>query len=167
MIRFVGGAMICTVSSYFGFYMADRLKKRRNFLREMVDSLSFIGREMEFGRYELHRIFANLCDTATLFGFFKICNDKIEDWGIKKSWEHAVCEISCDACLKNEDKAALMTLSGELGMTDINGQRKAIERTVSALAECEKKADEEYIRLSKAYRGCGVLLGVFFLILSI
>ncbi len=167
MLRLLGGLMICIVSSYCGFFMADRLKKRRDFLRGMENALSFIQTEIEFGKYELRYIFKRIEDSPSLCGFFKCCTDAMKDNGIKSAWKKAVEKIADDANLKEEDKTALEELSKELGMSDVCGQKKAIERTVALINGYGKHAEEEYLRLSKTYKGCGVLLGVFFLIILI
>lgn len=167
MLKLLGGLMICTVCSYCGFYMSDRLKRRRDFLLGMENALSFIKTEIEFGRYDLKHIFLKIDNSPQLCGFFGICTDRIEELGIKKAWSEAADKTGDVANLKVEDKNVLRELSRELGMSDVEGQKKAINRTADHIKECRKNAEEEYARLSKTYKGCGVLLGVFFLIILI
>lgn len=167
MLSAIGSGMICITSAYFGFYMAERLKKRYCFLREMINALLFIERETEFGKYELSRLFKKLEGVSALGGFFKLCRNGMEENGIKQAWRDAAKETADKVCLKEWDITTVSELAEELGMTDARGQKKAIKRTVGILNECCKNAEEEYNRLSKPYRHCGVLIGIFFLILFI
>ena len=67
--------------------------------------------------------------------------------------------------LSSHEKDTLLQLGNQLGMSDVSGQRTAISRTVHQLDEYVAFADREYIRLAKPYRSCGILLGVFVLII--
>ena len=49
-------------------------------------------------------------------------------------------------------------------MTDIWGQQKAIKRTAELAAQCAETAAEQYARLARPYRGCGILAGIFIMI---
>ena len=163
MIRLFGGMMVFFVFAYCGFYLSGRIKARRDFLRAMSGALSFIASEIEYSHYDLIDIFKRADSSPSLCGFFTRCAEGIEKYGIRKVWDKEVGECVDLGLLK--DGEILKELGRQLGMSDIEGQKKAIERTVAVLDDNGKTADEEYVRLSKPYRSCGILLGVFFLII--
>lgn len=167
MIRLFGGILIFIVSAYCGFYLSDRLKKRRDFLRAMSGALSFTATEMEFAHHTLDNIFMRADISPALYGFFKMCSDTMKKSGVRSAWNRSVSDCSEKAALKTEDKEVLLQLGSQIGMSDIEGQKNAIKRTITHLNEYAKSADEEYVRLSKPYKSCGILLGVFVLIMII
>lgn len=167
MLRLIGGLMAATVSALYGFGMANRLKRRRDFLTALSGALSFIAAEIKFGRYHMPNIFAKIDNVPSLCGFFTTVGEKMAEDGLRKAWGCGLETVSERACLRAEDVQTLMSLGGELGMSDVSGQSDAIARAVTHIDEGICNAREEYERLSRVYRGCGVLLGVFFLIIVI
>lgn len=167
MFRIMGGGMICAATTYVGFSLADRLKKRYDFLRAMVGALQFIRSQIEFGRYDLRYIFERIDETPAFCGFFSICRSLMDDRGVQEAWKTAIDEIFGKGFLKDVDMEGLVLLAAELGMSDIRGQTKAIDASLEVLKKTIWDAKEEYDKMFKTYRGCGVLLGVFFLILFI
>ena len=165
MIRLFGGLLIFIVSAYCGFYFSDRLKKHRDFLHSVSGALTFTASEIEFGQYELERIFRRLDTSPALCGFFNACADKIKDCGIRRAWSDTVHEYTDCTGLTAPETDILIQLGNQLGMSDADGQKKAISRAVKQLDEYAGLADAEYTRLSKPYRSCGILLGVFVLII--
>lgn len=167
MFKMTGALLIASVAVWFGFAAADRLKRRRDFLTAFGTSLTVLETEIEFGRYELKRIFEKLDGGGRLFGFYGICASEIEEKGIKKAWSAAVERSADAACLNAEDKDAILALGQELGMSDVSGQRKTIERCAALLAQGAENAESEYARLAKVYRSCGILAGAFAVLIFI
>ena len=167
MLRLLGGLCVLVFASYGGFYMSGRLKTRRDFLRYMSESLTYIASEIEFGHYELKDIFMRIDNSSAVYDFFKKCAERLHKSGIRRAWEQSITECRETIHLKNEDIDVLLQLGTQIGMSDIAGQKTAISRAVTHLDTFAGSADEEYRRLGKTYRSCGVLLGVFFLIMVI
>lgn len=167
MLSFLGGGMICAVSSYCGFYLASRLEKRRDFLRGMRDALAFMRTEIAFAKNELGYIFSGLERSSGLCGFFKMCNESLKDCGIKAAWQAALDKTAEDVNLSPEDIRILKQLGQVLGMSDVKGQMSAIDTAVSHLNDSIATAEADCNRLCRVYRQCGVLLGIFILIIVI
>ncbi len=165
MLKLFGGTLIFIVLAYCGFYFAERLKKHRDFLSSVSCALSFTATEIEFGHSELEQIFRRADTSPALCGFFTVCADEIKNLGIRKAWSNAVNVFEERMMLSPPEKDTLLQLGNQLGMSDVGGQRTAISRTVHQLDEYAALADAEYVRLSKPYRSCGILLGVFVLII--
>lgn len=166
MLKLFGSLMIGAVCAWYGFVLSDKLKKRMDFLDAFITSLTALETEISFGKYELRTIFKKL-DNERLFGFYKRCAEHIRETGIHDAWERAAADTAGAAYLRENDINAISVLGSELGKTDIEGQRKNISRVRELLNICAENAREEYGRLSKVYRSCGVLAGVFVVIVLI
>lgn len=164
MTKLFGGILVAVVCAYYGFTAADRLKKRKDFLTAFLSSLSFLETEMCFGHYDLKSVFQRI-DDKRLFNLYTDCAERITESGIRQAWKDSVKRKSDAAYLKMSDTDALLSLGTELGMSDIEGQKKAIARASQLISQCSDNADEEYSRLGRVYRSCGVLAGVFVVIM--
>lgn len=159
MIRFFGAAMVGVVLAYFGFSSASRLKERRDYISEFITSLSVLETEMEFGRYSLKELFELLDKRFGRLVIYGKSAECIDESGIKKAWCKACDEIAL--YVGAEERSIIKGLGDELGMSDVRGQKRALSRTSALLSELQKSAAEDYERLSRVYRWCGVLAGVF------
>lgn len=166
-MRFLVGIIMLCTSAYAGFYLSDRLKRRRDFLMGMSVALSQLASEIEFSHNTLSQIFDSFCDRRELCGFFSDCKMQIDSLGIRRAWQTATELVGESAMLKNDDIRIIASLGGELGMTDVSGQKTAIARVIRQLDANAVTAEEEYSRLGRTYRQCGLLVGVFFIIILI
>ncbi len=166
MLRTVGSFLIATVCAYYGFASAERLKRRCEFLTAFITSLSVLETEICFGRYSLESVFKRL-DDKRLFGLYTSCCENILQSGIRKSWNDSTEQAAEQASLKASDRDAVLSLGNELGMSDVEGQKKAIARAAGLATLCEESARDEYSRLGRVYRSCGLLLGAFVLLMFI
>lgn len=148
-----------SVSVYFGFYLSNRLKLRCGFLKEMVSAIMFTLSEIEFTHAELSDIFKRIGTRKYAGDFFVRCAANIRANGIRRTWEEAVDNAADRVYLTAEDIEVMKELGMYLGMSDIDGQKNAIGIAAARLGENIKGADEEYARMSKTYKSCGVLLG--------
>ncbi len=164
MLKFIGAALIGSVCAYYGFISADRLRKRRNFLSDFKSSLSVIETEITMGRYELGVIFKRIDSDQRLYGLYGLCASLIEEKGIRKAWRLAVEKSAGQGCLKKEDISVISSLGNELGMSDVDGQKKALKRAAELVRPLSENAAEECARLSRVYRSCGVLAGIFIIL---
>lgn len=164
MLKLIGASLLGFVCAYYGFISADRLKKRRDFLNEFKSSLSVIETEIVLGRYELGEIFRGIDKSQKLYGLYGICASLIEENGIRNAWKLASEKAGEQGCLKKEDISAVSSLGNELGMSDTDGQKKALKRAAELIKPLADNAGEEYTRLARVYRSCGVLAGIFIIL---
>lgn len=162
--RIFGGGLIAGAIAWQGMCQAQKLRNRVDFLKAVSVGLETVMTEMEFGRYEIGYIFKKL-NIKNDRDFFENCEKRIKNKGIKKAWSEAVEEVTGYGFLKGNDSDIILQLGNRLGMSDIEGQKNCIDMTVSELKKNIAVAEEEYVRLSKMYRGCGVLLGIFIMII--
>ena len=164
MLKLTGAVLIGAVCAMYGFSAADKLKRRRNFLNAFLTSLAVLETEIVFGRYPLGVIFRRIKNNE-LCGLYTDCD--IENLGIRAAWETSAKAAADEAGLKENELSAVLTLGAELGMTDIEGQKKSIARTRELAAAYAADAEDDYRRLGRAYRGCGIAAGIFFILMLI
>lgn len=161
MLRMTGALLICLVCIWVGFSAADRLRRRRDFLECFVTSLSVLETEITFGMRGLGTIFRDMSSDDRLYGLYGSCAETLAERGIKTAWSDAVNGVCDNAALTGADAETIRALGSELGMSDVGGQKRAIERTAELLSKSADEAGERCMRLTKVYRGCGVLSGIF------
>lgn len=165
-VRLLGGMMIATGVAWWGMYEAKKLKDRVEFMKAVSSGLIRAKSQIEFGKFDIGYIFKRLAIEKDR-DLFKLCGEDIKQRGIKSAWENAVNNVCEDGILKDTDKNIILQLGNTLGMSDVKGQINNIDMVVAELEKCILDAEDENTRLGKVYRGCGVLLGVFIMIILI
>ncbi len=165
-IRFLGGIMVATGALWWGMCEAKKLRDRVEFLKAVSSGLVRTKTQIEFGRFDIGYIFKKF-NIDKDRGLFKMCSENILQMGIKNAWESAVNHSCDDGFLKKDDKNVVLQLGNSLGMSDVEGQKNNIDMVVAELEKSILTAEDENMRLGKVYRGCGVLLGVFIMIILI
>lgn len=156
MLRIIGAAMIIFAGSMIGFLKSDGLKKRAECLDRIISGLNLLETDINYGKKDLYGALFSIGETHKIDMFKTIAKNLSKD-GIKGAIGTALAE---EEFLLERDKAPLRALSDNLGMTDGATQAQAIKRAVSSLLEGKKNAHDEYARLGRLYRSCGVLCGV-------
>lgn len=165
-VRFLGGLMVATGISWWGMSEAKKLKDRVEFLKAVLAGLTRTKTQIEFGRFDIGYIFRKL-NIKNDRNLFSLCAEHIKKEGIRGAWEKSVNSVCDDGIIKEDEKNVILQLGNSLGMSDIEGQKNNIDMVVTELKKCITMAEDENIRLGKVYRGCGVLLGVFIMIILI
>lgn len=156
MLRIIGAAMIIFAGSMIGFLKSDGLKKRAECLDKIITGLNLLETDIGYGKTDLSRALFSIGETHKI-GMFKTIGKNLSKDGIKGAISMALID---EEFLLERDKAPIRALSNILGMTDSRAQVGAIKRTVLSLLEGKKNAQDEYARLGRLYRSCGVLGGV-------
>ncbi len=164
-LRLAGAAAVFASCTVMGFSLSDRLKKRAGYLGNIIEALSLLETEIAFGRSRVKEAFLRVdaaCDTR---GLFKTAAEKMEEEGIKKAWRGAVEEKRDELRLTDADAEAVISLSERLGMTDTENQIKNIRYVKGRLEPLLKEAEGEYGQAGRLYRGGGILVGVFLILI--
>ena len=163
MHRIVGAAMIILAGSLLGFLKADSLKRRVQNINRIISGLNLLETEISYERKNLKPVLFSIGERLRI-DFFKRMSEEIDKNGIRKALKIALSE---EEDLLEEDKATILDLGENLGMTDRDSQVIAIKRAVSGLCEAKKQAETEYERLGRLYRSTGVLGGILVAIILI
>jgi len=148
MIVFAGGML--------GFLKSDSLKKRAECLDGIISGLNLLETDINYGKSDLFSILMAIGETHKI-GMFKTIAKNLSKDGIKVATDKALAE---EEFLLERDKAPIRTLAENLGKTDSVTQAGAIRWAVSGLSEGKKNACDEYAKLGRLYRSCGVLGGI-------
>lgn len=165
-VKFIGGVMVATGAIWWGMCEAGKLRDRVEFLKAVLLGLVRAKTQIEFGKFDIGYIFKKLNITKDR-GLFKMCSENIAEKGIKTAWETAVENVCGDGLIKDDDKNIILQLGNSLGMSDVSGQINNVDMVVAELEKSILIAEEENIRLGKVYRGCGILSGLFIMIILI
>lgn len=164
MLRFLGSAALGAVCVMYGFGRAAQLLRRRDFLRGFCGALSVIETEISFGRRTLSEIFPGL-DSTELCGLFTGCASELDALGIRRAWQIAAEAAAQTAGLTADERDVIFSLGSELGRSDVEGQKNILKRTEAFVSAQLDKAEDEYKRMGRVYRSCGLLAGALILLI--
>lgn len=156
MFRIIGSGMIIFAGSMIGFLKSDSLKKRAECIGSIILGLNLLETDIGYGRNDLFCALISIGENHGI-GMFKAIAQNLSKDGIKVATDKALAE---EGYLLERDKAPIRALAESLGMTDSVTQVRTIKRAVSVLSEGKKNAQEEYAKLGRLYRSCGVLGGI-------
>lgn len=156
MFRIIGAAMIIFAGSMIGFLKSDSLKKREESIDRIISGLNLLETDISYGKEDLYGTLFAIGEAHNINMFKTVAKNLLKD-GIKGAVNVA---LDGETYLLERDKAPLRVLGDNLGMTDGANQSGAIKRAVLSLLEGKKNAQEEYARLGRLYRSCGVLGGI-------
>lgn len=156
MFRIIGAGMIIFAGSMIGFLKSDGLKKRGECLDRIISGLNLLETDIGYGKTDLSKALFSIGENHKI-EMFKIMAKNLSKDGIKVALDKA---LATEEFLLEKDKEPMRALSEILGMTDSKTQVSAIKRAVSGLLEGKKEALEEYARLGRLYRSCGILGGI-------
>ena len=140
--------------------MATRLKKRTDFLGEILNFLKALAVEIEFSLSDLPSILKKISvsDMCSKLAFLKQCvfliNNNID---FPVAWSASIEEKA--PLLNKEEKDKLHTLGLSLGTTDLTGQKKIIELFSEYFTSFYTQAKSKEDKLYGIYILIGALAG--------
>lgn len=160
--------MVLASVIFTGVMLSSRLKKRAVFLCETVMFISQVSMEIEFISLPLFEILKKIAggDCCKSLDFISMCieNRKNGD-DFSVCWETAV-EASL-LPMKKEERQKLKSLSGLLGTSDINGQKKMLSLYSSYFTAYYEKAVKENEKYGKMCVTLSAVMGTGIFILLI
>lgn len=156
MFRIIGAVMIIFAGSMIGFLKSDSLKKRAECLDRIISGLNLLETDISYGKTELSGSLSAIGESHKIEIFKTVAKNLSKD-GIKSAITQA---LEGEEFLLEGDKVHILALGEILGLTDSTTQSGAIKRAVLSLSEGKKNAQEEYAKLGRLYRSCGVLGGI-------
>jgi len=172
MLRIAVCGTIIAGCGYLGLLLADTFKKRVVQLEELQNVL--LGLEFDIGFMNLPLGEALLrCGDRAKGGIrdvmMYVCDRLTEDrcHNMQGVWKRALDRFSQELYLTAEDKKILIDFSKALGGGDSEREINNIKMTSARLAVAERDARELAKRNTKMYRGLGLLVGIFIVIVLI
>lgn len=162
MLKLIGACLVIVGGTLWGFFEADKLRRRTEKLGQILFALKLLENEVV---YEKRDIKSALYAIGKTNGpeFLLYGAENIERLGIKGALCQAVNKYEND--ILGTDKNTLKILWENLGMSDADSQAKAIRHIAGILKEAKAVAEDEYAKGGKLKRGMGFLGGVFMVIL--
>lgn len=157
MLRIIGSTLIILSGTLLGFLKSDMLRRRSECLTKIISGLNLLETDISYGKKDLQKALLTIGENHKI-ELFKNMAKKIPTIGIKEAISSALKE-ECE-CLLQRDKAPILALGENLGMTDSLSQEISIKRAVLTLSESKKEAEAEYAKFGRLYRSVGVLGGI-------
>lgn len=169
-MQWIGAVIILTVTTWAGFDIASRFKKRPGQIRQWKNALQMIEAEMVFGQSSLLEVCENLSLhlPKPINIFFKEILKEDEVWeDFSSVWsKHLKKHWSLNALAKTE--LEILTQFGRtLGQHDLEQQQKQIQLTLHHLDRELHEALVAGDQYQKMARGMGILSGLLVIILII
>lgn len=160
MAKVLGCVLIILSSTLAGAYLSEKLRQRRNFLKEFLSFLNSLKIQL---RYSSGDIF----QTISLCGDFPMLNPllsnikegNLNNTSFKQLWAKSVCVIPKSFGLKKSDINALLDFGSTLGTTDTMGELSHIDLYTEIFKKALDNAQEDLERKSKLYKTMGFFLG--------
>lgn len=156
MLRIIGAIMIIVSGSVIGFLKSEALRKRSESIERIISGLNLLETDISYKKADLKDALLSIGENHKISMFKAIAENLLKE-GIKRAIDTALKE---EEFLLERDKEPVRALGDNLGMTDSKTQTQAIKRAVFVLTEERKNAQEEYARLGRLYKSCGVLGGI-------
>ena len=167
MIKFIGGTMIFLSAAAYGFKRAYTPYRRYKNLGNVLSALIILENEISFTQTYIDDIFVNIANILKTDKLFKTAVNMPHDVQMSKRWEQAVMKDYNNLSFTDDDAQILISLSQGLGITNRTGQIQSIKHIHTLIEIQIKHAYEEYVNQSKLFKGLGVCVGLFIIILLI
>lgn len=165
LIKLIAGCAIVGVSWFFGRRMSQNLKVRTDSLEMFCRALVLLESEITFSASSLDIAIKNIAKSIGESDIFLYIAKRIPEIGARGAWCEGIKKYRKNLCLTDEDVRILLSLSGELGITDRENQVKIICYVAELLKRAQNEAQEKFLSYSKLYTNVSVGIGAIFAIL--
>lgn len=158
---------ILLASSYIGFLISDKYKRRVEELKEIKKGLHIFETKIRYTGEPIPEIFSELSMNLdkNIGKLFKDASHRMQEKTAKDAWQEAINNLKTS--MTKEDKEVLKGLGKLLGKTDIEGQVSQIDLTSNFMDSQIEKAEKELLKNDKLYRTLGVVSGLALVIILI
>lgn len=165
MIRFLGAILITGCGLWFGERQARMLRERGQILEDLINGLEQVHRELELRQTPLPELLKGVGQrvrypAGQLFSVY--IGQTGEENRFAPLWDKQVEQLPM---LTREERHSVSSLGGILGRYPVREQGAAIEGVCTYLKQCGERADKEYRRMGKVWRGLGAACGGILVIL--
>ncbi|SDI96038.1 stage III sporulation protein AB [Salimicrobium halophilum] len=169
MMSSIGSLLILSVTTFFGFGIANNYEKRPKYLREWKYVLSVMETEIIHGHSSIEHVCAKIStQKIRLSSFFaSIKETLLGERNFSLVWEKALSTHETSFYLQEEDLEILKQLGQVLGKYSIREHQKHFSLTQHHLEEQYQQAVKETEQYRKMARGLGVLSGCLIVLLLI
>ncbi len=166
MVRLIGAGILGLCCLGAGFSFARRRIQRVRQLEACLQMVNTVTIEMQYHAIPILRLVQSLSETPSLapLRFLPLCREKMAEEPFPRAFAQALREAP--GALEHEDLRAV-SLMGELGSTDLEGQQHTLETMRERLTELLEQARERQGREAKLCRTLGALAGAGVFLLAV
>ena len=170
MLKFIACIMILGGCSALGMFFAAGFRKRVNQLTEFENAFVQLEYDIGYLNIPLDEAFEKLSKStesiiSDIFKYISYRLNKNKCCDMYKVWKRAIEWSSYDLYLSNADKQILLDFSKTLGQGNSEKEKNNIKLTLMRLKIAQSEAQSAAITNVKMYRGLGILVGIFIVIL--
>ncbi len=165
--KLIGAIFIIVSCMFFSNCLTDKLRKRRDSLKAFDRLLILLETEIAYLNNPLETAFLNISYSVDLGDFLPHLISGIKKDGIKLSWQRSIKAFKSELSLTDGDIKILLSLSHQLGTTDIDNQVKNIQYIQKLLKSPIDDAQKNFKTLSRLYRSISLSVGIGAIILLI
>ncbi|WP_067836838.1 stage III sporulation protein SpoIIIAB [Amphibacillus sediminis] len=162
-MNWIGAMLLIAATTLIGFDRSDRLKKRPQQLRQLKTALQIMEAEIIYSQHTIRSVCQHVSNQIPnpLAHFFNLIANKISDSDdLALLWTQELKQLKSYTALEQHELDILQQFGNTLGQFDTNQQQKQIQLTLVHLDRLLAEAHDNYLALSKVYRGIGVLSGI-------
>ncbi len=150
---------VIVIFSLAGYFKSTRLSDRGKAIYYLICDLKSIEINMRSYAIPISETIKRT-NNIHLKAFFECFISMLDNGsGIEKSWIDSVTKSGVFNSNTKSDISIINSFSSQIGMYDMEVQRKNISLFIERLEICLNEANDEYKRKGKLYKALGMLLG--------
>lgn len=167
MMRIMGAVLVAAVCAWLGFQAADGLRRRLQAMKQMVQALGLLERELDLGAPPLPQLLERVAglSAGSARRFLEGCQQDLSRLDTQEFSSLWSAQVEHQAELGQEGQAILTSLGAILGRYDAQAQREAVAAARRHLEELVSQGEQERRRQGRVYQVLGLSGGAFLVIL--
>ena len=163
LIKLISAILIIAGTTYFGFELSNKLKKRLHFLLGFSDAITYIQGEIKYSQTPVQYLF-NKINTQKKFQGLKIFNDVMCE---KNEMAKALQAVANDFSLTDDDMLLINGFFESFGKSDISSTITLCDKVNNLIKSNISDANNRYMVKGRLYRSMGLFAGTAIVILIV
>lgn len=160
-LKIIGTGLLMISSSWYGFYLKNRYRKRVRGIEEMCQYLEELKGEIKYRNQDFFRVFSELeKNRRTPFLGTVICKELKSGKSISEAWCISVKENADHLALRTQEEMILLELGSQLGKSNCETQTNLLNLYQNKLHTLWKGLKKEEQNQCKVYSTLGILGGI-------
>lgn len=161
MLRIIGALCIIVSCACTGILTDRRLYGRLKAISYFISAVSYLKINTEFSDMDMKSALIAADKSCGVRSVFTNTAENMHTLGIKAAWEQAVNNSKNAVPLTDSDIEILLPFGEKIGLTDIETQNRSIDNIIRLLNMRYDEVKDEYTKKGRLYSKCGVLIGMF------
>lgn len=158
MLKLFGALILFAACVLLGFFYAERLRLRKNFLNAFISFLTDLRTRLRYESSDIKDLIF-VCSYEKELSAIHSCFGKECSGTVEKIWEEACAVCKNEFSLNSEDLKVLTGFGSKLGASDVSGQLEHIDLYSELLRKRLADAEGTLEKNAKLYRTLGFFAG--------